>query len=84
MMKVERENFSLSEREAKMPKFILATAALLLRRPSPPAAAGAHGATQHGARHARTRTRDATRRLRASRIHQPCVDLGPLALSRRH
>jgi hypothetical protein len=66
-----------------MPKFVLATAALLLRRPSPPAAAGAHDAT-HGATHAKTRTRDATRRLRASRIHQPCVDLGPLALSRRH
>ena len=84
MTKVERENFSLSEREAKMPKFILATAALLLRRPSPPpAAAGAHDAT-HGATHARTRTREATRRLRASRIHRPCVDLGPLDLSRRH
>ncbi len=65
-----------------MPKFILATAALLLRRPSPPPAV-AHGAT-HGATHARTRTREATRRLRASRIHRPCVDLGPLALSRRH
>ena len=63
-----------------MPKFVLATAALLLRRPSPPpAAAGAHDAT-----HARTRTREATRRLRASRIHRPCVDLGPLDLSRRH
>jgi hypothetical protein len=70
-----------------MPKFVLATAALLLRRPSPPAAAGAHDAThdaRHGATHAKTRTRDATRRLRASRTHQPCVDLGPLALSRRH
>jgi hypothetical protein len=64
-----------------MPEFILATAALLLRLPSPPPAAA--GAT-HGATHARTRTREATRRLRASRIHRPCVDLGPLDLSRRH
>ncbi len=74
---------SFSGREGKMPKFILATAALLLRRPFPPDAVGAHDAT-HDATHARTRTRDATRRLRASRVHEPYFDLGPLDLSRRH
>ena len=86
MTKVERENFSLSEREAKMPKFVLATAALLLRRPlPPPAAAASHDEAVHEAMHARTRTRETTRRLRASRIHEPYVDLGPLDLSnRRH
>lgn len=65
-----------------MPKFILATAAFLLRRPFPPAA-DAHG-TMHEVMHARTRTRDATRRLRASRIHDPYFDLSPLELTRRH
>ena len=64
-----------------MPNFILATAALLLRRPfPPPAATGSHDEAMH----ARTRTREATRRLRASRIHEPYVDLGPLDLSKRH
>ena len=66
-----------------MPKFILASAALLLRRPFPPAAAS-HDDAVHDAMHARTRTREATRRLRASRIHEPYVDLGPLDLSKRH
>ena len=33
---------------------------------------------------ARTRSRDATRRLRASRTHEPYVDLSPLDLTRRH
>ena len=68
----------------KMPNFILATAALLLRRPfPPPAATGSHDEAVHDAMHARTRTREATRRLRASRIHEPYVDLGPLDLSKR-
>ena len=31
-----------------------------------------------------TRSRDATRRLRASRAHEPYVDLSPLDLMRRH
>jgi hypothetical protein len=70
------------EREAKMPKLILATAALLLRRPSPPAAA-AHDPS-YEAMHARTRTREATRRLRASTIHEPYIDLSPLELTKRH
>jgi hypothetical protein len=34
--------------------------------------------------HARTRSRDATRRLRASRMHDPHVHLGALGLNRRH
>jgi hypothetical protein len=68
-----------------MPKFILATAALLLRRPfPPPATAGSHDDAVLDAMHARTRTREATRRLRASRIHEPYVDLDPLDLSNRH
>ncbi len=62
-----------------MPKLILAAAALLLGRPFPPPGAGAHEAM-----HTKTRSRDATRRLRASRIHDPFFDLGPLELTRRH
>ncbi len=65
-----------------MPKLILAAAALLLRRPSP-SVADAYDA-MHDAMHATTRTRDATRRLRASRIHEPYFDLRPLDLTRRH
>jgi hypothetical protein len=34
--------------------------------------------------HARTRSRDATRRLRASRAHDPYFNLGALGLNRRH
>ena len=79
----ERFKPSLSGKEAKMPKFILATAALLLRRPFPPAA-DAHDDPLHEAMHARTRTRDATRRLRASRIHDPQFHLSPLELTERH
>ena len=68
-----------------MPNFILATAALLLRRPFPPAAAASYDDAVHDAMRARTRTREATRRLRASHIHEPYVDLGPLDLiNRRH
>ena len=33
---------------------------------------------------ARTRSRDATRRLRGSMTHEPYVDLSPLDLTRRH
>ncbi len=82
----EREAPSPEKKEdKKMPNFILATAALLLRRPFPPAAAASHDDAVHDAMRARTRTREATRRLRASRIHEPYVDLGPLDLSnRRH
>lgn len=66
-----------------MPKFILATAALLLRRSSTSAIDVIHDPS-HEAMHARTRTREATRRLRASSVHDPYVDISPLDLSRRH
>ena len=61
-----------------MPKFILATVALFLGREGP------SGADAYGAMHARTRSRDATRRLRASRTHDPHVHLGALVLNQRH
>ena len=61
-----------------MPKFVLATVALFFGRQGP------SEATAHGAMHARTRTRDATRRLRASRAHDPYVHLGALGLNKRH
>ena len=61
-----------------MPKIILATVALFLDRQGPPEA------TAHEAMRARTRTRDATRRLRASRAHDPYYELGALGLNRRH
>jgi hypothetical protein len=65
-----------------MPKFILASAALLLRRPFTPGAVTRD--PLHEAMHARTRTRDATRRLRGSQVHEPYFDMGPLALTRRY
>ncbi len=60
-----------------MPKFILATVALVLGRKEPSRAA-------HDAMHARTRSRDATRRLRASRVHDAYLHLGALGLNQRH
>ena len=61
-----------------MPKFILATVALFLGRQ------GSSGAAAHDAMHARTRSREATRRLRASRVHDPYFHLGSLGLNKRH
>ena len=61
-----------------MPKFILATVALFLGRQAPP------GAEAHDAMHARTRSRDATRRLRTSRTHDQYVHLSSLGLNKRH
>jgi hypothetical protein len=61
-----------------MPKLILATVALFLGREGPSEAAA------HEALHARTRSRDATRRLRASRTHDPYFHLGSLGLNKRH
>ncbi len=59
-----------------MPKFILA-AVVWLAEARPPRHDDIH--------HVRTHSRDATRRLLRSRVHQPYVDLGPLDLSRtRH
>jgi hypothetical protein len=57
-----------------MPKFILATVALFLGRQGP----------SETVMHARTRSRDATRRLRASRVHDPYFHLGALGLNKRH
>ncbi len=61
-----------------MPKVILATVALFLGRQGPSEAAA------HDALHARTRSRDASRRLRASRTHDPYFNLGALGLNKRH
>ncbi len=68
-----------------MPRLILASAAAFVLGRSPYArevADGHDGA--HPAMHARTRSRDATRRLRAPGSRDPRPDLGPLALTRRH
>lgn len=65
-----------------MPECVLATAALPLGRTFPPAAGAPHAA--HPAMHPATRTREATRRLRASRDHEGHLDPGPLELTRRH
>ena len=57
-----------------MPNFILAAVVGLL----PPRPSRAEQM------HLRTRSRDATRRLRASNDHEPYVDFSPLDLTRRH
>ena len=62
-----------------MPKLILVAAALLLGRS--PAGAAAEG---YSATHDRTRRRVDTRRLRASGSRAARLDLGPMALTRRH
>ena len=62
-----------------MPKLILAVAALLLDRQRP-----ARAIVARSAMHARTRSRDATRRLRASRAHEGHLDLRALDLTGRH
>jgi len=57
-----------------MPKFILAAVVRLFPlRPS-----------QADQMHLKTRSRDATRRLRASKVHQPYIDVSPLDLTMRH
>ncbi len=61
-----------------MPKFILATVALFLGRRGP------SGAAARDAMHAKTRSRDATRRLRGSRVREPYFQLGALGLNQRH
>jgi len=62
-----------------MPKLILAAAALLLDKPPTVRGIGAHPA-----KHARTRSREDTRRLRRSRTHEARFDLRALDLTRRH
>ena len=66
-----------------MPKLILAAAALLIGRSPAGAAAEGYSAAQ-AAMHATTRSRHATRRLRVSGPRAAHLDLGPLALTRRH
>lgn len=61
-----------------MPKFIQASVAFFLGREGP------SEAIAHDALHAKTRSRDATRRLRASRMHDPYFHLGSLGLNKRH
>ncbi len=67
------------EGSAQMPKLILAAAALLLDRPRPARDGDAPSEMQ-----ARTRSREAARRLRASRAHEARLDLRALDLTRRH
>jgi hypothetical protein len=70
-----------------MPKLILATATtLLLGRSTTSARSARDGYTAaQEAVHARTRSREATRRLRSPGTHeQPYLDLGPLDLAERH
>ncbi len=62
-----------------MPKFILAAAALLLDRPR-----SARDEAACSAMHARTRSREATRRLRSSGAHEARPDLRALELTMRH
>jgi hypothetical protein len=62
-----------------MPKLILAAAAMFLDRPRP-----AHDDVARSATHASTRSREATRRLRASRAHEASLDLRALELTMRH
>jgi len=66
-----------------MPKLILAAAALLIGRSPAGAAAEGYSAAQ-AATHDRTRSRVDTRRLQEAGSHAPRLDLGPLALTRRH
>ena len=60
-----------------MPKLILAAVALFLGRE------GRSRVTARDALHARTRSRDATRRLRSSRMHDPYFHLSALGLNKR-
>ena len=62
-----------------MPKLILAAAAFLLDRPP-----SARDIDANAAVHARTRSRQAARRLRSSGPHEPRPDLRALDLTRRH
>jgi hypothetical protein len=61
-----------------MPKLVLAAVGLLFGREGP------SEANAHDALHARTRSRDATRRLRASHMQDPYFHLSSLGLNKRH
>jgi len=73
---VERESISFSRKETEVPKLILATVASLVEpRPS----------RRYDDVHARTRSRDASRRLHASKLYEPYVNISALDLTRtRH
>ena len=75
---VEKES-SFSGKEREMPNLIFAAAAASFSKSSRPHTAGAR--TEHTKL---TRSRVATRRLRASNPHEAHFDLGPLDLTRRH
>ena len=69
------EDKLFSRKEWEVPKLIFAAVAWLYE-PRPP---------RHDDIYARTRSRNATRRLRASRVHEPYVDLSSLSMTRtRH
>ena len=61
-----------------MPKLIFAAATTWFSKPSRP------GRSAQEAHAELTRSRDATRRLRASRSHEAWFELSPLDLARRH
>jgi hypothetical protein len=63
--------------------FILATSAALFLKRSAPQPVGAHHAFRD-AMDVKTRSRDATRRLWASRIHDAYFDPSPMGLTKRH
>jgi hypothetical protein len=67
------------EGSAQMPKFILAAVAPLVDRPP-----SARDEAARSAMHARTRSREAVRRLRASNAHEARPDLRALELTMRH
>ena len=61
-----------------MPKLIFAAATTWFSKPSRPGRSAQEAHTEL------TRSRDATRRLRASGSHEAWFDLSPLDLARRH
>ena len=78
--RLEKVIGAFSGKEMEVPKLILAAVAWL-HKPGSPRAGDGHAAMMYAA----TRSRDATRRLRAPRVHEPYVDLGSLDLRRtRH
>ena len=68
--------YAFSRKECEVPKLILSVVAGL-HKPGPP-----RTCETYAVRRAATRTRDTTRRLRASTLHDPYVYLGPLDLTR--
>jgi hypothetical protein len=77
---MEKEpDYPFSRKERTVPKLILAAVAWLYKPGS------GHVGDGHAAAHVATRSRNDTRRLRASGVNEPFVNLGPLDLTRtRH